>query len=149
MSLHELWGLLYLPWSVHDACTDHSARRRPLNSRHHTRIQPWLCIPHTLSIASGLPCTLPIASHVPRHCASWVMSHTPCLLCPTRPACHVPCAPPILSHATSAFLEPMKKRTRKQNSLGYIAWSPNAPLRHVDPLMGQAGQIAAQLGAVA
>ena len=149
MSLHELWGLLYLPWSVHDACTDHSARRWPLNCWHHTRIQPWLCIPHTLSVTSGLPRALPIVSHAPCRCALLVTSYTPCPLCPTCPACRIPHAPPVLSHVTSAFLEPLKKRTRKQNLLGYIAWSPNAPPRHVDPPMGRAGWIAAQLGTVA
>ena len=98
-------------YTTHGLCMMHAwtiqcGTHQPLNSQCHTHIQPWLCVPHTLSVMSGLPHTLPIASHAPRHRASPATSHMPCPLRPTCPACCVPHAPPILSHTYDMSTHP-------------------------------------------
>ena len=99
MSLHELWGLLYLPWSVHDACMDHSVQYSsafefPVPHSHTTMaLRPThpLCHVRTPTHpAHCIPCAPPsrLTHHVP-HALS-IASHMPCLSRPTCPAHPVP-----------------------------------------------------------
>ena len=127
-------GLLYLPWSVHGACTDHSVHsstHQLLNSPRLLIHPCWTATRHTLRSMCLPPYSLPhVQAHSQCVAVTPYASHT--VLTNLGPSRHVSAPPAHLDHPASGMFRTPPARTFRPHH--HVLGSTDAHPMHPHPM---------------